>query len=117
MQGSYPYTTMLKDQIAGKNDSWAIRWHASTFLQNKLTLYPARSLVFNIGLDASGTHCDVTNEYDVDLSLSPIRIEKIKIEEDVKVRNLYRDYFRKLNRASLKDRIFDRAMRFIKRFG
>ncbi|EMM70364.1 glycosyltransferase family A protein [Leptospira weilii] len=117
MQGSYPYTIMLKDQIAGKNDSWAIRWYASTFLQNKLTLYPARSLVFNIGLDASGTHCDVTNEYDVDLSLSPIRIEKIKIEEDVKVRNLYRDYFRKLNRASLKDRIFDRAMRFIKRFG
>ncbi|AXR65051.1 glycosyltransferase family A protein [Leptospira mayottensis] len=116
MQGSYPYTQMLKDQIAGKNDSWAIRWYASAFLQNKLTLYPARSLVFNIGLDASGTHCDTTHEYDVELSLSPIRIEKIKIEEDVKVRNLYRDYFRKLSRSSVKDRIFDRVVRFIKRF-
>lgn len=115
MQGSYPYTQMLKDQIIGRNDSWAIRWYASAFLKNKLTLYPARSLVLNIGLDASGTHCDTTNEYDVDLSLSPIRIEKIKIEEDAKVRNLYRDYFRKLNRSSLRNRIFDRAKRFLKR--
>ncbi|MDI7174415.1 glycosyltransferase [Leptospira santarosai] len=115
MQGSYPYTQMLKDQIIGRNDSWAIRWYASAFLKNKLTLYPARSLVLNIGLDASGTHCDTTNEYDVDLSLSPIRIEKIKIEENAKVRNLYRDYFRKLNRSSLRNRIFDRAKRFLKR--
>lgn len=27
--GSYPYTQMLKDQIEGKNDSWAIRWYIS----------------------------------------------------------------------------------------
>ncbi|MCH1913286.1 glycosyltransferase family 2 protein [Leptospira noguchii] len=114
MQGSYPYTQMLKDQIAGKNNSWAIRWYASTFLQNKLTLYPARSLVFNIGLDASGTHCEVTDRYDVDLSSTPIRIETIQIEENVFVRNLYRDYFRKLSRSDLKTRIFVRLKQFLK---
>ncbi|EMJ54262.1 glycosyltransferase [Leptospira interrogans] len=115
MQGSYPYTQMLKDQIAGKNDSWAIRWYASTFLQNKLTLYPARSLVFNIGLDASGTHCEVTNEYDVDLSSIPIRIETIQIEENVHIRNLYRDYFRKLSQSDLRTRIFGRLKQLLER--
>jgi hypothetical protein len=47
---------MLNQQIAGEIDSWAIRWHASMFLQNRLTLFPPRSLVLNKGLDGSGTH-------------------------------------------------------------
>lgn len=49
---------MLTDQILGRNNSWAIRWHASIFLKNMLTLYPKESLILNIGLDNSGTHCD-----------------------------------------------------------
>ena len=34
--GSYPYTQMLRDQIAGSNSSWAVRWYASAFLRDKL---------------------------------------------------------------------------------
>jgi len=56
INGSYPFTKMLQDQIKGRNDSWAIRWHASVFLKKKYTLYPGKSLVFNIGNDGSGTH-------------------------------------------------------------
>ncbi len=56
MDGSYPYTRMLRSQVAGEIDSWAIRWYASAFLADKLTLYPGASLVENIGLDGSGTH-------------------------------------------------------------
>ncbi|MGB4924556.1 MAG: glycosyltransferase family 2 protein, partial [Candidatus Nitrotoga sp.] len=66
--GSYPYTQMLEAQIAGANDSWAIRWYASAFLLGKLTLYPGRSLVHNIGNDASGTHCDKSSMMDSVLS-------------------------------------------------
>jgi len=54
--GTYPYRAMLEDQVKGRIDSWAIRWYATAFLANKLTLYPGRSLVENIGLDGSGTH-------------------------------------------------------------
>jgi hypothetical protein len=54
--GAFPYSGMLRDQIAGRNDSWAVRWYASAFLAGALTLYPGRSLVANIGLDGSGTH-------------------------------------------------------------
>ena len=56
IDGSFPYTQMLRDQIAGRNDSWAVRWYASAFLADGLTLYPGNSLVENIGLDGSGTH-------------------------------------------------------------
>lgn len=85
LMGSYNYTGMLKRQIAGVNDSWAIRWHASMFLQNKLTLYPGRSLIQNIGNDGSGTHflqSDTSfNTFfdDKELSLAkiPIKVSKI----------------------------------------
>jgi hypothetical protein len=59
--GRYPYTQMLEDQIAGRNNSWAIRWHAACYLDGLLTLYPGRSLVENIGNDSSGTHCATTD--------------------------------------------------------
>lgn len=55
--GTYPYTQMLKDQITGRNDSWAVRWYASCFLQNKYCLYPGKSFIENIGEDGSGVHC------------------------------------------------------------
>lgn len=56
LDGAFPYTAMLRDQIEGRTDSWAIRWYASAFLAGRLTLYPGRSLVVNIGLDGSGTN-------------------------------------------------------------
>ncbi len=80
--GAYQYTKMLKNQINGKNNSWAIRWHASAFLNNKLTLYPGRSLVHNIGTDGSGTHCSTTEHFTSMISDSPIKVEQITIEEN-----------------------------------
>lgn len=79
--GAYPYTRMLKQQISGMNDSWAIRWYASAFLQNKLTLYPGRSLIHNIGNDASGSHCSSTATFDVSLSEHPIKVGDIPVED------------------------------------
>jgi GT2 family glycosyltransferase len=54
--GAYAYRQMLVDQVRGQVNSWAIRWYASAFLARRLTLYPSRSLVRNIGQDGSGTH-------------------------------------------------------------
>jgi hypothetical protein len=72
--GSYPYIQMLRDQIAGLNDSWAIRWYASAFLKNKLTLYPGKSLVQNIGNDGTGTHSSESSRFKVDLNMSRISV-------------------------------------------
>lgn len=48
--------SMLCDRYLGKNQSWAILWHASLFLADRLTLHPGKSFVTNIGNDGSGTH-------------------------------------------------------------
>lgn len=60
---SAPYCRMLCRQISGHNSSWAVRWHASLFLQDRYTVYPSKSLVHNIGLDSSGTHCGTSELY------------------------------------------------------
>lgn len=57
LNGAYPYSKMLDSQMHGKIDSWAIRWYLSVFMHQGLTLYPAQTLVQNIGMDGSGIHC------------------------------------------------------------
>jgi hypothetical protein len=77
---SYAFMQMLEQQIAGKNDSWAIRWRASAYLKGGLTLYPRESLVRNIGFDGSGTHSGTSDFYDVDLTPAspPIRAQPLE---------------------------------------
>lgn len=59
---SYDYFEMLKDQMSGYVDSWAICWYWSVFKNNGLVLYPPISHVENIGLDGSGTHGSFTGQ-------------------------------------------------------
>lgn len=64
LDGSYPYTRRLKQQLNGKSDSWGIRWYLSVFVAGGLIVYPPKSLVQNIGHDGSGTHCKVESTLD-----------------------------------------------------
>jgi hypothetical protein len=57
LDGSYPYFRMLQAQRDGGVDSWAIRWWLTVFIEGATSLFPAQSLVQNIGFDGSGTHC------------------------------------------------------------
>lgn len=94
---SFPYFQMLLDQISNKNNSWAIRWYASTFLKDKLCLYPRLSLIRNIGLDGSGTHsgsgldfmnAEVFEAHDISISCTMF------IEEDKASKLILANYFR-----------------------
>ncbi len=84
--GSYPFTKMLKDFTNGRNNSWAVRWYASAFLENMLTLYPGKSLIQNIGMDGSGTHCGETDILDTEISTNPVLMEKLDIKENPRER-------------------------------
>lgn len=110
INGSYAYTKMLSEQVAKKNDSWAIRWYASAFLKNNLTLYPGRSLVFNIGLDASGTHSGNTNLYDTVVTDRPVKLINIPIEENRFVLREIEKYFR-MTKQNIIKRIYYKAIR------
>jgi hypothetical protein len=105
--GSINNIRMLNDQLKGRIDSWAIRWNASAFLKDKLTLYPGRSLVKNIG--SGGTHVHSTEVFDAGLSQQPVEISKIEIEENKEARKAFENYFR-----SIKPGFISRGIRRVK---
>jgi hypothetical protein len=111
--GSYPYTQMLIDQIKKKNNSWAIRWYASIFLQDKLVLHVGKSLVINIGNDNSGTHGGKTDFYNVELNTQPVKIQKIALQEDSFSRKEIANFLNSTKRSVLR-LVFSRVVRVFK---
>ncbi len=78
---------MLRNQKKGVIDSWAVRWVFEQTRNQKLTVYPAQTLLHSIGMDGSGTHHDATglDKYtslaNVPYILRPITLEKEKLNE------------------------------------
>ncbi|MBO5251571.1 MAG: glycosyltransferase [Bacteroidaceae bacterium] len=96
--GKYGFTRMLRRQIEGKNNSWAIRWNASLFLKDILSLNVGRSLVQNEGFDGSGTNCGGGGLYASSLHLSRLNVQKISpIAEDKKARQAFVRYYARTN--------------------
>ena len=95
LYGAYPYVKMLKNQVLGHNQSWAIRWQASVFIRGMVTLYPARSLVQNIGHDNTGIHSNYSDDFDVDLTKTEIKLKKQPILESAQGLLAISDYYRK----------------------
>lgn len=58
---------MARLQLAGLIDSWAYRWALAHVLQDRLAVYPLRSLVTNAGADGSGRHVRKTRRFAVEL--------------------------------------------------
>lgn len=105
LNNAYPYYRMLQKQVQGKNSSWAVRWHASLFLRDMLTLYPGSSFVNNQGADDSGTHLKSTNVFEVPVAQSYNEIEKISTEESEAAKNSFSRFFFSIHSNPLK-RIF-----------
>ena len=96
--GKYGFTRMLRRQIEGKNNSWAIRWNASLFLKDILSLNVGRSLVQNEGFDGSGTNCGGGGLYASHLYLQPLFITPISpIEENKEARQAFIRYYARTN--------------------
>lgn len=94
--GTYRYTRMLRRQVEGKNNSWAIRWNASLFLAGVLSLNVGRSLVLNDGFDGSGTHCGGGNLYRSTLWTEPLLVVPITpAVEDETARQCFERYYRR----------------------
>lgn len=108
--GKYGFTRMLRRQIEGKNNSWAIRWNASLFLADILSLNVGKSLIQNEGFDGSGTNCGSGNLYDSNLWMKPLPVVKISpIVENKEARNAFMRYYAHTNS------FFAKAIRRIKR--
>jgi hypothetical protein len=95
---SYNFFEMLKEQTMGKNNSWAIKWYAASFLKDKLTLYPKKPFVLNLGNDGSGYHTKnqsaVYNNILAD-SFHEKELEKIDVSENTLAKNQTANFFAK----------------------
>ena len=96
--GKYGFTRMLRRQIEGKNNSWAIRWNASLFLKDILSLNVGCSLVQNEGFDGSGTNCGGGGLYASHLHLEPLPVHKIfPVQENPNARQAFIRYYGRTN--------------------
>ncbi len=95
--GTHQFTKMLSDQVNGEIDSWAIRWHASLFIKNKLCLQPSIPILKNIGLDNTGTHCSEVKLRQ--FTTEKIALSKIEIKEEINFFNAYKNKY--LNSSNL----------------
>ena len=94
--GAYRYTRMLRRQVEGKNNSWAIRWNASLFLADILSLNVGRSLVQNTGFDGSGTHCGGGGLYASTLWMKSLPVVRISpAVENPAARHAIARYYRR----------------------
>lgn len=119
--GVYPYTAMLKDQVAGRNQSWAVRLYAHTLLNNKLVLYPRHSMTSNIGFDGSGTHGGISSTYSkVRIADRPVVVSSIEIEESILAREAWKAALGEVavsSPAGVAGKIKSRLGRLHRRFG
>jgi hypothetical protein len=111
VESSMNFWRQMKDFKAGKNNSWAIRWYASVFLKNGLTLNPRNSLIHNIGHDGSGTHSNIENTYQVQIAQQPVTYFPDIIKEDEAAYQTIK-HFLKNRKGSL----LQRGLRFLKQF-
>lgn len=94
LDGAFPYFKMLIRQSRGEVNSWAIRWHASMFLADKLTLYPDRTLINNNGMDGSGTNAGKSKSLNSPLAITSINLSGVQVKESSKARRKLKVFLR-----------------------
>ncbi len=57
---------ILVGNVRGVCDSWAVFWALKVIERNGICINPYQSFIKNIGMDGSGVHCGVVNEFDVE---------------------------------------------------
>lgn len=91
--GNYPFTRMLRRQVNKENDSWAIRWNATLFLNDLLSLNAGKSLVQNIGFDGSGRHSGTDEIYTTPLHKGVLSPKVPRISENMAARRAFEKYY------------------------
>jgi len=95
-KGGEDLTRMLTNSIAGKVDSWSVKWTYTHFINNAFCVYPVKSRIKNIGADKSGVHTGKTNKYDVNLELNDLDLSGVKdLQPDKEILSKFRKFFRK----------------------
>ena len=104
-------------QKVGLVDSWYLRYYASLFLKDKLSLYPGRSVAANDGLDGTGTHCgaDLKRSFNAHNTQTPIVLKDIEVREDERVYQIFKNYFSPSNHKRSMKSLYNQFKSFVRR--
>lgn len=70
----------LRRQLAGRIDSWSIRFGLSLYLRGLGTVYPAVNRIANIGYDGSGIHSGTGTPKNENIAESAYMLRKVKLD-------------------------------------
>lgn len=111
----YHFVRMLREQIEGKNNSWAIRWNASIFVNGKVSLNAGKPLAVNTGFGKGATHCNTPDLFAVRLYTGNLEPKLITpATEDPEARNSLRLNY--IVRTSYANKLRVRVLEFLSRF-
>ena len=83
MGGNFSYAQMAQRAIDGVVDSWGIFWYYCVFKKQGVSLFPAKSLVQNVGYDGTGTHSRGENEAPL-VPFEPVLAETVIVKPNIK---------------------------------
>lgn len=99
LQSKADFSRQLKDNINGRIKTWAVKWYATIYLKNGLSLHPHQSLTQNIGNDQSGEHSDEDDFYHIENLAQHIAIQPIELKESKVVKEAMRNYYNRMAKA------------------
>lgn len=94
LDDSANYVSMLRDLKEGMIDSWAICWHASMYLQDRISIHPRESLIYNDGNDGKGTHGNRSRMFDTELGSWSENEDWPRLEENLEYRKALISFYR-----------------------
>jgi len=83
----------LRRQLEGRIDSWSIMFNLWHVMNNRVTLYPVRNMVCNIGFDGSGTHTGFNDRMHTEINGLGQKLDPALPPEDPRVLNNFRVLF------------------------
>ncbi|MEM6726826.1 MAG: glycosyltransferase [Bacteroidota bacterium] len=109
LDGAQSYFDHLLMNQRGELNTWAIRWQASIFIADGLTLMPGQSMVQNIGLDNTGVHSQARHQkrFSHEQLAESVLVEKLPLHESASAYEALRQFFLSPEQRGRKARLVD----------
>lgn len=119
-RGGLDMSNMLRQQLNGQIDSWAIRWDYHMFKNKGYGLRPIQSFAYNIGMDGTGVHYSSDSAKTTQASLAELDSYSFRLEPHIKyskeVGQLFHDFWGVEEHLMLRTRLKRRIKSVLRKY-